>query len=90
MNIATQLHTALPRPGGVSGTITAPASSNVNTSINSASSMEAVNRSRSQVDPLASVTANDNLCQEESGELPADPVPVNTDVYMDSFLDKIR
>jgi hypothetical protein len=81
MGITTQLHTPLPRPSNVS---THSGGSSA------ASSMEAVNRSRSTVDPLASMTAS--VEQEEfehqtpSPEVKAPPV----DVYTSQFLSKIR
>mmetsp|Transcript_36274 Transcript_36274/g.67602 ORF Transcript_36274/g.67602 Transcript_36274/m.67602 type:complete len:433 (-) Transcript_36274:694-1992(-) len=84
MNIATQLHTPLPRPSNVT---THSSSSSANTS------MGAVNRSRSTEDPLARVSESVNndtaLEQQQPHTQPPEKKVSPVDMYTSQFISKI-
>jgi hypothetical protein len=93
IHIATQLHTPLPRPGGVSASANITTNTTTTTNNNNmTTSMEAVNRSRSNIDPLASVPAFDDT--EFTTDVQQNPSPeekvIPVDMYTNQFLCKIR
>ena len=80
VNIAT--NTPLPRPGGVSTSVNMSSSTVANST-----SMGAVNRSRSNVDPLASATMSENMEVTSESHTPpqeekVDPVEVCTNQFL--------